>query len=291
MRSMLALAFLAPVCGCQPSTPDAFSAPPQTPLFSSASSSFDIISTDVGFQAPAVMSAGTRRVVFENHGSRIHEAMLVKLPAGMSPQDYVAAVKAGSLFPDGALDYSGPGLTAPGERVEVWLKVDAGDYILICWNGDHATTTPVHPFTVIDNGVTDDTPPVQDVVLKLHDFRFELQGTLEKGAQVIRVESVGPSMHEVDIYRLHDGKTLSDLKLWRKQEDTARTPAMSSPADAMGGLLDSHDVRRVTWIRRTFTPGHYVLHCEMPMPGIPSSAALEVTHADVGMVQEFEIKP
>ena len=49
--------------------------------------------------------------------------MLVKLPKGMSANDYVAAVKAGSLFPEGALDYSGPGLTSPGETAEMWLKV------------------------------------------------------------------------------------------------------------------------------------------------------------------------
>jgi hypothetical protein len=73
--------------------------------------------------------------------------MLVKLPKGMSANDYMAAVKMGSLFPEGALDYSGPGLTSPGETAEMWLRVDPGHYIIICWNGDHAKTTPVHPLT------------------------------------------------------------------------------------------------------------------------------------------------
>jgi len=39
----------------------------------------------------------------------------------------------GSLFPAGALDYSGPGLTSPGKTAEMWLKVDPGQYIIICW--------------------------------------------------------------------------------------------------------------------------------------------------------------
>src|SRR5438445_11387527 len=76
---------------------------------------FRIIATDAGFEAPAGVAAGLRHVTFENRGSEIHEAMLVKLPTGMTANDYVAAVKAGSLFPEGALDYSGSGLTSPGE--------------------------------------------------------------------------------------------------------------------------------------------------------------------------------
>src|SRR5213078_3441112 len=71
---------------------------------------FRIVATDAGFEAPNEMPAGLRHIIYENLGSQIHEAMLVKLPDGMSAADYVAAVRAGSLFPKGALDYSGGGL-------------------------------------------------------------------------------------------------------------------------------------------------------------------------------------
>ena len=246
-------------------------------------SPFRIVATDAGFEAPAGLAAGMRHVIFENHGSEIHEAMLVKLPKGMSPEDYVAAVKKGSLFPEGALDYSGAGLTSPGKTAEMWLKVDPGQYIIICWNDSHATKTPVHPFTVEETGLADDRPPKEDVVLRLFDYRFELDGDLHTGTQVIRVETPGPSMHELDIYHLHDGKTLAELKSWRKQKEAG--PAL---ADALGGALDSHDIKRVVWLRKNFTPGHYVLHCEMPVT--TAATGTELTHADVGMVREIEIK-
>jgi len=240
---------------------------------------FRIVATDAGFEAPDGLAAGLRHIVFENHGSEIHESMLVKLAKGMSAEDYVAAVKKGSLFPEGALDYSGPGLTSPGEATEVWLRVDPGQYILICWNSGHAKTTPVHPFAVEDVGAKDDRVPKEDLVWKLFDYRFEFSGDLHKGVHVIRVETPGPSMHEVDIYRLHEGKTVADLNSWRKQQ--GHGPA---PAEALGGALDSHDVHRVVWLRKNFTPGRYVLHCEMPVTNT------ELTHADVGMVREIEIK-
>ncbi len=244
---------------------------------------FKIVATDAGFEAPDLIPAGLRHIVFENRGSEIHEAMLVKLPDGMTPTDYVAAVKAGSLFPKGAQDYSGPGLTSPGETVEVWVKVDPGNYLIICWNNGHAKSTPVHPFTV-QYAISEDEPPKEDVVLKLVDYRFELEGNLRKGRQVIRVETPGPSMHEVDFFRLRDGKSVADVNRWRKANGRGEPPV-----DALGGALDSHDIKRVMWLRRDFTPGRYVLHCEMPVTSDSQTTNQQITHADVGMVREIKI--
>lgn len=244
---------------------------------------FRIIATDAGFEAPDSVPAGMRHIVYENHGTEIHECMLVKLPDGMSPNDYLAEVKRGVLFPKGALDYSGPGLTSPGETLEIWSKLDPGQYILICWNDGHARKTPLHSFTV-QYAIADDQPPKEDVVLRLIDYRFELAGNLRKGSQVIRVETPGPSMHEVDLFRLHEGKTLADIRQWRKDDGRGATPV-----DAMGGALDSHNISRVVWLRRNFTPGRYVFHCEMPVTTTAEVTNQEITHADMGMVQEIEI--
>jgi hypothetical protein len=247
---------------------------------------FKIIATDSGFAAPARLSAGLRHIVFENRGSTIHEAMLVKLPDGMTPAAYVEQVRHGHLFPRGALDYSGAGLTSPGESIEIWTRVDPGRYVLICWNGDHATTVPVHAFTVLADGSPDDIPPKADAVLKLTDFRFELQGALSSGTRVIRVETPGPSMHEVDIFRLRGDHTAADVNGWRKHDDSGMP---TETADALGGLLDSHDIRRVSWLRRDFRPGRYLLHCEMPMDPTAMAGKVGATHADAGMMQEFSV--
>src|SRR5438045_8661037 len=104
------------------------------------------------------MPARWRHILFENHGSEIHEAMLVKLPQSMTVAEYVSAVRSGSLFPAGALDYSGAGLMSPGESVEVWVKLDPGQCILICWNNGHAPSSPPRPVTV-ESGISDDVPP------------------------------------------------------------------------------------------------------------------------------------
>jgi hypothetical protein len=245
---------------------------------------FRIIATDAGFDAPKRVASGMRHIIFENHGSEIHEGMLVKLPERMSPSDYVAEVKRGLLFPKGAVDCSGPGLTSPGEKAEMWLKLEPGQYIVICWNDGHAKTRSVHPFTV-DYAVANDAEPKHEVVIRLIDYRFEIEGTLRRGAQIIRVETPGPTMHEVDFFRLHDGKTVADLNRWRKEN-----PGGPAPADALGGALDSHDIKRVVWLRKELVPGRYVLHCEMPLTTDASVSHPDITHADLGMVREFEIQ-
>ena len=102
-----------------------------------------------------------------------------------------------------------------------------GHYIIICWNKDHDKTTPVHSFTVEEIGAADDRPPKEDVVMKLFDYRFELDRALRKGLQVIRIETPGPTMHEVDIYRLHEGSTVDDLKRWRKEHEDGPRPCGS----------------------------------------------------------------
>jgi uncharacterized cupredoxin-like copper-binding protein len=247
------------------------------------STPFRIVATDTGFAAADRVPAGLRHVVFENSGSEIHEAMLVKLPLNMRPDDYVAAVRHGMLFPKGALDYSGPGLTSPGEKAEMWLKLDPGQYIIICWNDGHATRS-VHPFTVDSPGI-DDPVPKEEVVIRLLDYRFEVEGNLRKGTRVIRIETPGPNMHEVDMYRLHEGKTAADLHSWRKDDGSG-----AAPADALGGALDSHDIARVVWLRKDFRPGRYVLHCEMPLTTDATASTKNITHGDLGMIKEFEIE-
>ena len=103
VQTLIATALCLGSAGCRPQAPEKDRA------------SFHIVATDAAFEAPAKVPAGLRHILFENRGAEIHESMLVKLEPGMSPEGYVAQVKAGHLFPTGGRDYSGPGLTSPGE--------------------------------------------------------------------------------------------------------------------------------------------------------------------------------
>jgi hypothetical protein len=251
---------------------------------SSAAEAVRIVATDKGLEAPTTMRAGVRHVIFENHGTQIHEAMFLKLQAGMSVDGFRRQIDEGILFPVGAMDYSGPGLLSPGESSELWLPVDAGEYVMICWN--HMRKS-IRGFTVPDGKRVDDPPPKEDAVLVLRDFQFELQGHLKSGVRVLKVQSLGPSLHEADLFRLHSGRSAVDVQHWYKEDDLEGPP----PVDALGGVLDTQDKQHTVWLRRNFTPGRYVFHCAVPMNPHAKSGDHSPTHADAGMVMTFEVAP
>lgn len=244
----------------------------------------EIRATDEGFAAPDTVASGLVHVVFENHGSAIHEAMFVRLPDGMRAEDFVEAVRGGSLFPPGALDYAGPGLTSPGGRVEQWLHLDPGSYVLACWFRGHLKEIPPRTLTVVPARPAQVRPPPEDMVLRLRDFRFELEGLPAAGSRVIRVEAIGPSLHEVDVFRLLPGRTLADLRAWQ-----AGDRADPAPVEAVGGVLDSHRMPATTWLRVMLRPGRYVLWCSLPMGVDAAGRSLGGSHAEAGMVREFEV--
>jgi hypothetical protein len=169
----------------------------------------------------------------------------------------------------------------------MWLPLDEGTYLLACWFTRHVTGIPPHTIVVDGTPRVAVTPPREDAVLRMMDFRFELTGEIQSGPQTIRVETVGPSMHEVDIFRLHGARKLDELRVW---QDKREGPP---PATLVGGVLDSHDISRVVWLRRDFTMGRYVLWCGMPMiqtgKESDAGAAADVTHAHAGMIMEFEV--
>jgi hypothetical protein len=241
-----------------------------------------IVATDERPPTPLRLAAGMRHIRYVNPTAKVHECMLVLLPEGMTVDDFVAAVKRGEDFPKGALDYSGVGLMSPGDSTDMWLKVDPGHYILVCWNAPHVMYT----LEVEKSDEPDAVPPNPDAVLTLQDYSFELSAPLHEGVQVVRVDTKGPSMHEADLFQLDEGKTADDIKAWEHMKSSVRG---LPPGRALGGALDSHDISRQVWFRRTFAAGRHAWLCDMPMSQVAGDPASEITHSDAGMVMEFEV--
>lgn len=263
------------------------STPPRSAGTTAADTPFTIVATDSGFTLPDTLHSGLNHLVYENHGSEIHECMFIKLPDGMSAADYVAQVKSGIAFPEGAKDCGGPGLASPGEHLEMWVPLEEGNYITGCWIANHMTTRRPVGFIVHGTASTLVEPPHEDVTVRMIDFRYEILGHIKRGEQIIRYETVGPSMHETDIVRLEEGRKVADVRAWFKNQE--RDPL---PGTIAGGCMDSHDLKRVSWVKRRFEPGRYVLWCDMPMIQSAEKAdsnAARVTHADAGMFQEFTV--
>ena len=245
---------------------------------------FVIRAHDLGFEAHPCISAGLRHFKFENVGEHMHEVMFIKLPETMTPDAYRAAVRAGTAFPEGALDYSGLALTSPGQEAEFWLHLDPGRYLLFCWYKGHSTDLPAHELLVVEDDAPDSLRPHSDVTVRLIDFRFEIEGEFRTGSQVVRFDNVGPTMHEADIFRFTDDSQQEDLIRWYGND--RRTPA---PVTGHSGVLDSHQTGTTVWVKTSLPAGRYILWCNLPMSG--AAEASTVTHATVGMFYPFEVMP
>lgn len=237
----------------------------------------------------ATLAPGLRHVRLYNKGKEPHEAMFAKLPAGMSPADYVAAVAGGALFPDGALDYSGPGLTAASDSMDIWLPLDPGTYLLLCWNKDHATA--LKPAVVTVTGTPHDAePPVADATITMREHHFAIDRPITAGDRVIEIVNAGRAMHELDILALHTGATLADLARWREGEAADSVFSGPAPATVRGGALDAHRIDTRVWIRQRLKPGRHALYCGMPLDSSAVSGQPFRNHADAGMVLEFLVR-
>ena len=242
-----------------------------------------VVAVADGYQCPRTIPSGMIHVAFENRDTTTHEIMFIRLAPGMSAADYMSFERSGTDFPEGAVDCSGIGLTGPGERVEAWLRLEPGEYFLACWFRNHLEHARVQTLTVMADSTQGVEPPPVDATVRLSDFRFDLRDSISRGVRVLRAETLGPSKHEMDLYRLDEGKSLADLRAWIHAKKHGLAPAKS-----MGGVLDSHELPRVVWLRRDFPIGRYVMWCDMPMVDnvdIPNGK-----HSDAGMVREFEVR-
>jgi uncharacterized cupredoxin-like copper-binding protein len=131
--------------------------------------------------------------------------------------------------------------------------------------------------TVIPGVRSASLPAKPDMTISLVDYGYGTSRPLVAGTHRVLVKNDGTQWHELEIARLHPGKTPADLAAW------AEKMAGPPPASFMGGIspLSPGEHNELTL---SLTPGHYVLLCFLPdvKDGRP--------HTAHGMVRDFVIR-
>jgi hypothetical protein len=94
---------------------------------------------DFAFTMSGSPTAGDRIFRFNNKGQQVHEAFLVKLEAGKTAQDYL---NASPDAPSPGKSFGGITGIAPGDHQSISVKLEAGNYALICFFPDPGTHAP-----------------------------------------------------------------------------------------------------------------------------------------------------
>ena len=249
---------------------------------------------DFTFSGPQRAPGGLTRVRLVNHGPSWHEALVTRLPDGVTAEEYLSEARAGKAFPVAAVDIGGPGKVATGDSSEVVLDLEPGLYAIVCWADNHVKAGMLSAvvITVDDSSktareeittksaeqVTQRPTPTGEV--RLEDFKITHDSaTYLAGANVLRIRNTGQRPHDLTFYRLAEGKTVRDFGVWHA---TREGPA---PAVPVGGIVTLAPGREGV-ATLNLPPGRYFAGCGTPEED-PNGVTL---HIQMGMLDVFEIK-
>jgi uncharacterized cupredoxin-like copper-binding protein len=243
-----------------------------------------VVATDYKFAIPDSLPAGATTFRLVNHGKELHHLYLARLANGKTAADLVAAFKAGGPPPAWSTDVGGPNGVDPGSTsLATTVPLTPGHYAALCIIPGPDGAPHIMKGMYKDIVVTPSTRPVSLSLTKpagtitLTDYAFGMSGTLTAGVHRVLVRNTAKQTHELELARLHPGKTPADLAAW------AEKMAGPPPATFLGGvspLAPGHDNE----LNLALTPGTYVMLCFVP------DAKDGKPHVAHGMVHTFVIK-
>ncbi|MCB0125986.1 MAG: hypothetical protein KDE58_27205 [Caldilineaceae bacterium] len=240
-----------------------------------------IMAHDFSFSVPAEIEAGLVRIKLEDHGQEPHHVQFARLNDGVTFEQFMAALQKGEnealpllTFPGGVAPID------PNGVASAILDLAPGNYVLLCLVPSpdgipHLAKGMIAPVTVVEGGVQASTPEVQGTV-KLVDFSFVLPSEIKAGKQIWEVVNEGSQLHEINLMKLADGKSMDDVAAWMAK------PEGAPPFSNVGGF-NGIDAKKVGYMELDLTPGTYVAICHVPDP------ASGKAHDALGMVMPFTV--
>ena len=221
-----------------------------------------ITASDFKFDAPAEIPAGVTTFRLVNRGPGLHHVQLVKLGEGKTPDDFLAALKAGGPPPAWATVAGGPNPPDMNDTASTTMTLEPGNYAMVCFipSADgvpHLMKGMSRGLTVTPAGGAAAAEPSADVVMKLVDFDFEMSTPLTAGRHTIRVENGGGQPHEVAIVRLQPGKQPMDFAAWGEKQVGPAPGALAGGVSAI--MPGTH-----AFVEVDLEPGEYGLICFVP---------------------------
>lgn len=244
--------------------------------------SVTVVAKEYQFDVPATIRAGLTRVTLDNQGTQVHHLIFIRLQAGKTIQEFVAAMKT-EHAPAWATFMGGPNAALPGTRSQATIDLPAGHYLVACMIPNpqgvpHLMMDMMKALTVTGSAADlVQARPAADVTVDMKDYSYTFSKPVSAGTHTIVVKNSGTQWHELEPIRLNAGKTMQDVMAW------ARTLQGPPPAVLLGGISPMSPGRQAE-MTIDFTPGHYAFICFLP------DAKDGQAHAAHGMVQEFDVR-
>ncbi|HWJ21475.1 MAG TPA: hypothetical protein VNS52_03895 [Gemmatimonadaceae bacterium] len=245
-----------------------------------------VVATDYHLALPDTLPAGPTTFRLTNRGRELHQLFFVRLDAGKSVTDLVAAMKAAGEgpLPEWATGIGGPNGVDPG-ATSLWTTVRLlpGHYAALCIIPSPDGVPHVMKGMVSDLVVTPHAVSAAafahrpDVTVTLQDYGFQASRPITAGTHEVIVENGAAQWHEIELVRLLPGKTPADLLAWTKKM------AGPPPARFLGGVAPLAPGQQ-NELSLALAPGHYVMLCFLP------DAKDHKPHFAHGMVHDFVVE-
>lgn len=227
----------------------------------------EAVARDFAFEVQGPIPAGLTTIRLANRGRSTHHMQLYRLAEGKSAADLVEAIKAatsGGEFPDWIEAAGGPGGVSPGAESNATMELEPGSYALVCWVPDttgvpHLLLGMVKEVQVVPAERDAEPPePDADLTVRLVDYDFQFSPPPASGSWTMRVENEGPQRHEIQIWRLAPGKSVSDFMTYMGNHERGEPPGRWA-----GGVSELEPGGRAH-VRVDLPPGEYALICFVP---------------------------
>lgn len=260
----------------------------------------EILSHEMGFEAPDIISSGWTTFRYKNMTSEPHFLLLQKYPDGIdlttakaeaSPV-YDAAIKlvhagkqqqgAAQLekLPDWSRDVlmsGGLGLISPGKIAETTIDLDPGLYIMECYlktaNGKfHSDTRMIRELRVEESTTENKEPGSTKTISISSTGGIEYFGSIRPGKHVFAVDFKDQVLyenfvgHDVHLVRLKENIDISELNSWMNWLDpNAFIIPPPKGAEFLGGTQEMPE-GKTSYFSALLSPGKYAFISEVPDP-------------------------
>jgi hypothetical protein len=251
--------------------------------------SLTIQTTEFSFRAPDSVPAGWTRVTIRNIGGEDHQAQVARLNPGVTFAQLQATAAKGdpATLLTLVTPVGGPNAVGPGQSATTIDNLTPGQYALICFlfssdGTEHDAKGMMKLLTVTPTRGSRAAAPRANSTVSLGDFSFAFPSKFTaKG--VVAVKNDGSQSHEMAIYRLQRGKTVTDAKaFFATPPGTA--PSTKPPGTFVGGIAGIAP-GATGYADLNLAAGNYVAVCFFP-----DTAKNGLPHFLEGMIQPFRIQ-
>jgi uncharacterized cupredoxin-like copper-binding protein len=255
-----------------------------------AGANLDVTLTETGktakYTVPKSTKGGLTTLTFSNKGKVPHEAQLVRIEGGHTPQEALKLIAAqGNKVPDWLHAEGGLGQVPPGKTADANLVLDPGKYLVVDAGADSSGPPVYSQFTVA--GTTPGSLPTTATTVTGAEagkdkYRWDVSGELKSGEQNITFVSKGKNaLHFLGAFRLNEDKPLPEVIKALKSQ--GKPPKFVDQSSFTGTAVIDGEKSQTTPLTLK-APGKWVLFCAITDRDGGKEHFLE------GMIKKVDVK-